>query len=217
MEKLFNYIQHYNIIPKVIFDIGSRDLDESIKLSNKFPEAKVFAFECNPETLGICKEKKELYNNITLIDKAVNNFDGSCTFYPIDTKRTITTWVDGNPGASSLFKSNSKYPVETYIQNEITVDCVRIDTIMQQNDISIVDVVWMDLQGAELLALEGFGDKIKDVSIIHTEVEMNPMYENQCLFEDVMNFLKDDFIMIDGDTNTKWGTDIILINKKQIK
>ena len=104
----------------VIFDIGSRDCQQSIEFYNNFPNAKIYAFECNPNTLDICKKNIENYKDrITLVEGAVCDYDGEITFYPINQEKTITTWKDGNPGASSIFLSNGTYKAEHYIQDEI--------------------------------------------------------------------------------------------------
>lgn len=198
----------------VILDIGARDLTESIFLSENYPNAKVISFECNPQTLPICREKSKDYPNIELIDKAVNEYDGTCKFYPINPSKTKTTWEDGNPGASSLFIANDNYPFEKYVQDEIEVDCVRIDTILKERNIDKVDIIWMDLQGAELIALKSIGDILKNVSIICTETEMTPMYKNQALFKDIDFFLKENFDFVHGNLNTTWGTDVFYVNKK---
>ena len=98
----------------IIFDIGSRDCQQSIEFYHAFPNSKIYAFECNPNTLDICKKNIEPYSDrITLIEGAVCDYDGNITFYPINQKKTITTWEDGNPGASSIFKSNGTYTIET--------------------------------------------------------------------------------------------------------
>lgn len=70
--------------PKMILDIGSRDCKQSIEFNTYFPNSKIFAFECNKQTLDQCRSNIEPYSNIELIAKAVNNYDGFCTFYPID-------------------------------------------------------------------------------------------------------------------------------------
>ena len=131
----------------VIFDIGSRDCLQSIEFYNNFPNAKIYAFECNPNTLDICKKNIEPYSDrITLIEGAVCDYNGNITFYPINQQKTITTWKDGNPGASSIFKSNGEYTAETYVQDEIITSCHRLDSIMDKYGISNVDIMWMDLQ-----------------------------------------------------------------------
>ena len=146
-----NYIANKNK-DYVIFDVGSRDCAQSIEFYNMFPNSKIYAFECNPNTLNICKKNIEPYSDrITLIEGAVCDYDGTIKFYPINQSKTRTTWADGNPGASSLFKSNGKYTVETYVQDEITTNAHRLDTVMKNHNIPKVDIIWMDLQGAELL------------------------------------------------------------------
>ena len=45
----------------VIFDIGSRDCAQSIEFYNVFPNAKIYAFECNPNTIDICRKNIENY------------------------------------------------------------------------------------------------------------------------------------------------------------
>lgn len=174
----------------VIFDIGSRDCKQSIEFYHTFPNAKIYAFECNPNTLPICRKNIESYSDrITLIEGAVCDYDGEIIFYPINQQKTVTTWSDGNPGASSLFKSNGKYPYETYVQDEIVTNCHRLDSIMKKYNIPKVDIIWMDLQGAELLALKGLSSYLYNVKYIHTEACFKPIYENQALFPKINNYL----------------------------
>jgi FkbM family methyltransferase len=175
--------------PTVIFDIGARDCLQSVEFSKQYPECRVFSFECNPQTLPLCRQNIVEYSNITLIDKAVNNYDGSCTFYPINPQKTRTTWKDGNPGASSLFRSNNTYPVETYVQDEITSPCVKLSTVMKEHGLDHVDCIWMDLQGAELLALESLEEFLPTVKYIYTEVSHRPIYSGQVLYGQLNDFL----------------------------
>lgn len=174
----------------VIFDIGCRDCEQSIEFYKNFPKAKIYAFECNPNTLEICKKNIEQYRDrITLIEGAVCDYDGSVTFYPINQKKTITSWSDGNPGASSMFKSNGLYPYETYIQDEVTTNCHRLDTIMKKYDIPKVDIIWMDLQGAELLALKSLDNYLASVTFVYTEVSHKEIYTGQVMFQELNDFM----------------------------
>ena len=174
----------------VIFDIGSRDCAQSIEFYNVFPNAKIYAFECNPNTIDICRKNIENYKDrITLIEGAVCDYDGEIAFYPINQKETITTWADGNPGASSLFKSNGTYTMEHYVQDEIKTNCHRLDSIMKLNNIPKVDIIWMDLQGAELLALKSLGEYFKSVKYINTEVSYKEMYSGQVMFNELNHFI----------------------------
>lgn len=201
---------------EVIFDVGACHALESVELSKKYPNAKVYTFEANPVSYNVCLENTEGYDSITVINEAVNDYDGLCKFYPMDKEKTITTWEDGNQGASSLYRANGQYDfIEKYVQYEIEVPCTRLDTFCERNDIDKIDIIWMDLQGAELKALQSLGSLLDTVQIIHTELEMNPMYEGQCLFSDVNEYLTNNgFDLEYGDTNVQFGSNFIFTNQR---
>ena len=201
---------------EVIFDVGACYALESVELSKKYPNAKVYTFEANPVSYNVCLENTEGYDSITVINEAVNDYDGLCKFYPMDKEKTITTWEDGNQGASSLYRANGQYDfIEKYVQYEIEVPCTRLDTFCERNDIDKIDIIWMDLQGAELKALQSLGSLLDTVQIIHTELEMNPMYEGQCLFSDVNEYLTNNgFDLEYGDTNVQFGSNFIFTNQR---
>lgn len=46
---------------------------------------------------------------------------------------------------------------------------------MNKHNIPCVDIIWMDLQGAELLALKGLGNKLSCVEYLYTEVSHKEM------------------------------------------
>ena len=201
---------------EVIFDVGACHALESVELSKKYPNAKVYTFEANPVSYNVCLENTEGYDSITVINEAVNDYDGLCKFYPMDKEKTITTWEDGNQGASSLYRANGQYDfIEKYVQYEIEVPCTRLDTFCEKNGIDKIDIIWMDLQGAELKALQSLGSLLDTVQIIHTELEMNPMYEGQCLFSDVNEYLTNNgFDLEYGDTNVQFGSNFIFTNQR---
>jgi FkbM family methyltransferase len=172
-----------------VFDIGSRDGLQAIELSRLFSKANVVAVECNRATLDACRRNLAPHSRIRLVDKAINSFTGRCPFYPIDPMRTVTPWTDGNPGASSLFIANGEYPAETYIQTKTEIECIRLDDLCRELDIDAIDLIWMDLQGAELLALQSAGRLLDKLRYIYTEVSHRPIYEGQCLFDDIDVFL----------------------------
>jgi len=197
----------------VIFDIGSLHCLESVEFSNRFSKAKVYAFEANKTSYEVCLENTKDIDRITVTNKCINDYDGTCKFYPINPEKTVTTWFDGNRGASSMFKANGAVDhIEKYVQDEVDMECIKLESFCKENGIEKVDIIWMDLQGAELLALKGLGSILDTVQVIQTELEINPMYENQCLFNDVDAFLiEKGFYRVTGDTGAQFGADFIYV------
>ena len=57
----------------VIFDIGSLHCLESVELSKVYKNAHIYAFEANPESYKVCVENTKDIDNITVINKAIND------------------------------------------------------------------------------------------------------------------------------------------------
>ena len=160
--------------PKVILDVGSRDIEESIQLSRAFPNARVIAFEPNPNQYPICYMRSTVYPMIEVHDYAITDVEGPIDFYI----------VGANHGGSSLLEPID-VPYSDGTHQKVTVKGRRLDSILPELGVDKVDVIWMDVQGNELKALQGMGRFIDDVKIMHTEACPNAYY--------VGHILKDEF------------------------
>lgn len=198
-----------------IMEIGARDCEETMTFHHKYPKALIYTFECNPETLPVCREKIKDVPEIILTEKAVSRMNGEITFYQIDTEKTRTTVAGGNPGASSLFRATQNYALETYVQKPITVPTITLETFFRERKIEAPDIIWMDIQGAELLALEGAGEYIKKIKLIHLEVEFTEIYQGQPLYRDVVKFFKaKGFSLLTFTNFGKYSGDAVFINNE---
>ena len=218
-RKLFDFIANNpSFAPvKTIFEIGARDCAETLLFQQQFPSAQIYTFECNPDTLPVCRQQVKHLDKVLLTEKAVSEIDGEIAFYKIDTQKTTTTWFDGNPGASSLFRASGKYPLENYIQEEITVNSTRMDSFMEQNGVKEIDILWVDVQGAELAVLKSAAKYLKNVKVIHTEVEFFEIYQGQPLFETLKTYLNQQgFYAVQFTTFGKYAADCIFVNKKYL-
>jgi FkbM family methyltransferase len=184
-----------------IIEAGARDCGETLDLAAAFPRARIITFECNPATLPACRANVRGYERIRLIEKAVSDRRGTITFFPTDPQRTVTKHPGGNPGASSLFRAAPDYPHETYVQNEISVETTTLADVMEAEGLSRIDLLWMDVQGAELMALRGLGDKLATVGMVHLEVEFLPIYQGQPLFGEVHGFMRRNSFRLLGFTS----------------
>ena len=148
-----------------VIDIGAYDCAESLTFTSLFPNANVTAFECNPYLIDKCKVNKR----INLIQKMV-------TDTPENNKFNIC-----NGGLSSLCLPR----YEQY--NTIEVETIRMD---EHLDDSKIDLVWIDVQGAELNVLRSFGDKLKNVSTFYCEVDaVEDRYVSNSTLTTVFDFI----------------------------
>lgn len=203
--------------PKIILDLGSRDCLEAISFSREYPQAQIFAFECNPDSIPVCQRNIQGTSNITLVPKACREYTGRTRFFPVSSRPP--RGFSPNVGASSLFRASGHMITEPIYQEEVMVDCTTISDWAKQNGISSIDVVWMDLQGAELLTLRGFGHLINKVSVIHTEITYRELYSGQDLYPNLHNWLLEkNFIQVykaDAITVPDWFGEAVYIQKSE--
>jgi len=172
---------------KSIFEFGSGDGEDTLRLRNRFG-AVVHAFECNPFMLPVVRAKLDREPGVHLVECAVWDVDGRIPFYPV----VHTVWGGrdvSNPGASSCFRAVSGYHQE-YVQTEVTVEAIRLETYCDREGIPAPDLLCVDAQGAALRALRGLGRYLDDVRAIIIEIEHREIFIGEDLYTEVDGFLQ---------------------------
>ena len=131
----------------VILECGSYDGKDAIYLSDNY-KIKVYSFEALPTLIENAKKNTRNYN-VEIINVAVSNTHNKIvTFYKSDTKF---------PKSSSLYNKTTMTSHKV-MNNPIkyNVKSISLNKWISENDLkNRVELITMDLQGAELLALKG--------------------------------------------------------------
>lgn len=200
---------------KEIWEIGSRDGQDSLALANNFPQAGVKSFEPNPDTFKMVEEVSiNSFGKIKALNLALSDQDGEITFNKIDTSKTITTWPDGNPGASSKFLASEQYDIEKYFQIPIKVKSQSAKTLIEGQGLTPPNLIWMDVQGAEGLVIKGFGDLISNVDFIYVELSLKALYIGQPLAAEIIKLLSKNYYWHSNLNKGSWQFDALFVNKK---
>ena len=198
LKHMVDYVDFSKI--KTILDIGSWHLDQSFEFMHIFPNANVYAFEPNPVSARMCRERigglpSNHRSRIFMNELALTNKIGEIQFYPLDASKTAST----NHGMSSTLKlkegMNGSWHNQLWIQKEITVKADTLDSWCAATGI-VPDLLWVDVQGAEYSLYEGGKNTIKNhVMAILTEVGIVPYYEGHTIKPDIDRLLKDELGM----------------------
>lgn len=191
---------------KTILDIGSWHLDQSIEFLQIFPNAKVYAFEPNPTSAALCRQKAESLpyphnHRISIVEVALTDSEGEINFYPLDTSKTESL----NHGISSTLKlmdgMNGYWCNDNWIQKQIKVKSRTLDSWCKENGV-VPDLLWVDVQGAEYKMYSGAQNTIKNyVKAILTEVGIVPYYEGHTLKPEIDLLLKTNLGMEELDSS----------------
>lgn len=143
--------------------------------------ARVIGFE--PDQAE-CTKVNAMYGNGGNIYFPYFIGDGSAaTYYETNVGQTGSLYRPNKPVLSAFAN------LEHYVQLQKThaVQTTRLDDIAEITD---VDFIKIDVQGAELNVFKGARRALEQTVIIQTEVEFVELYENQPLFADVDQFLR---------------------------
>jgi len=202
--------KHIKTDAPTILEVGVLDCKETLAFKEHFPQSRIFSFECNPDALPVCRAKIAGMSGITLTEKALTDSIGEISFFKTVDKHD-GSW---NPGASSIFKANEDYPLEKYSQQEIKVPSSTLEAEMKRLSVDHADMLWTDIQGAELKMLKGAGAFLGKISLIHAEVEFFEQYHGQPLFSDILAYLNSQgFSLLTFTTMGKFAGDAVFINK----
>jgi len=206
-------IKKYNLKIKGIIH-GGAHLAEEKDIYRKCNIENVLWIEGNPELAEKC-------TNI-LLDYPGNEV---YSFLLSDKDDLNTTFhISNDSQCSSLLmleKHKIFYPhiVESDIKS---LPAYRLDKFIDNNniDISLYNFINFDLQGAELMALKGMGDKLNYIDYIYTEISLSNLYDGCVLVEELDEYLSQyGFKRIEYKlTDSEWGDALYIKqpNKTQI-
>lgn len=160
----------------VIFDVGAYTGESAITYNKYFNgNCAIFSFEPFKESYELLIENVKGLGNVKAYNFAVGNKNEKTTFYV------------NNFSATSSFLPSSKEGTELWgkelmeAKAEIQVDVQTLDTFVEEQGIDQIDILKMDVQGAEHLVLEGARKTIGQgkIKMIFAELIVIPCYDGQ--------------------------------------
>ncbi len=148
----------------VFIDIGAHIGYYTLLCASIAKEGKVFSFEPEKENFDILKENilENNFKNVIPSDFAISNREGSASLYLSN---------EDNTGDNRFFANDFREIPEK--RRVSKVKCISLDKFLATYKIT-PDVIKMDIQGAELLALKGMEKTLKQATKVALFTEFWP-------------------------------------------
>lgn len=193
LHQLLNYrnlLRYKNILKygNIVIEVGSYLGDDALIELCRSLNCQLYMFEPDSELYGLIAEKVRPYDNLHVLNKAVSVCNGKTKFY-----------ISNHKSRSSVHKfipSVNKLWGDTFgnfhMLSEVEVNVTRLDTFMEENNISHVDLIIIDAQGEDLNVIKSLGDKITQCKRIQAEacVYKYPLYENVFTKKELTDYMK---------------------------
>ncbi len=175
---------------RTIVEVGAADGTDTVRYARRFPDAIIHAFEpmnANCTTIVAAVRAARIEKRVRLHKVALTDRESTADF-----------WLSGGTtpsGEKNWAYSNSLLPPKDHLQifpwctfAKVEIETARLDQILPADP--VIDFMHIDVQGAELLVLEGAGNLLKATKSIWLEVSHREMYEGQPLANEVDPFLR---------------------------
>ncbi len=222
-ECLNSYVKLKDV--KTLFEVGACEGEDTVKLSREFKNAQIFSFEPLPKNIERLNSHIKKYNaeRVTVYTYALSNKNGTAEFYvssgtPEEARHDDPDWDYGNK-SSSLLKPNKVSGHYEWLdfKEKISVSTLRLADFCEKHEVDEIDFMHMDVQGAELMVLEGAGDMLQNVKSIWLEVETVELYKGQPLEEQVETFMREHGFTCVLSTLSKVTGDKLYINNRVLE
>lgn len=148
-----NWLGEAGITPLVLVDLGSFDGGDAWRMKQTFPNARVITVEADPDRIDIVRATLQ-GSDVEIFNFAACDTDGPVAWF--------TATVDGSTNAQgSMYRHSEAYQKRFDFVKQadapIDVDGKRFDTFCGEAGITHIDLLHMDIEGAELSVLRSMG------------------------------------------------------------
>jgi len=178
----------------IIVEAGTADGNDTLFFSNYFKDGKIYGFEPEPTYYNKSLEKVGGRSNVEMMNMALSDRSGTAKFYVSDCSGEICV-------SSSLLKPKEHLRVHTSISfsNQIDVKTVNLYEWFQAKGLNHIDLLWLDMQGAEPMVLRNAPITLSKTRYLYTEVSLIDTYENVEKYESFKVFLNENGFDVMGE------------------
>jgi FkbM family methyltransferase len=168
-----------------IVEAGAFDGRDTRAFAERWPKGHVYAFEPHPILAARALDVTRGLANVSIVAAALS--DGKAATI------AFHSFSEGDEvhGSSSILQPDDHLRLAPHIRfgRTINVPAVTLDNWHASVGAPRINLLWLDLQGAELQALKAGERCLAAVQVCHIEVSRRPLYAGGARFSDVDVFL----------------------------
>jgi FkbM family methyltransferase len=184
----------------VVFDVGANVGKTLEEFKSWWPKATVHCFEPQVECWSDLETRAGRYPiNTVFVNKAAagSTNSGGVVFYTHEINSGVSGFNRINLSSRDSIKlaqvtkegADASTTYEASLNHERVVPMVRLKDYASRQNITKIHLLKIDTQGYEPEVLAGFGDDLKNVDVVVTELMFYDYYERSLSFSDIEQHL----------------------------
>ncbi len=182
LEEVARWVESQN---PVVVEAGAFDGQDTLAFARRWPGGKIHAFEPLPSLATRVRTTTLDCTNVVVYETALaTNASPTVELYTFDNEHDAH-------GSSSILQPGDHLVVapEIKFQRRVSVAAMTLDVWHESVNSPKIDLLWLDLQGAELQVLNHGKAVLSATRVIHIEVSRKPLYEGGATFSEVKDAL----------------------------
>tara|TARA_A100001388_G_scaffold217474_1_gene167979 strand:- start:166 stop:921 length:756 start_codon:yes stop_codon:yes gene_type:complete len=181
----------------IIFDVGA-NIGQSLKQFKKlWPFSQVHCFEPQERVWEELDNSAIQFKNDVFINKFAlgEENNNSKVFYNHKEYTGLSGFLKVNLNSNdsiSLMEAKKNNELKEYQENfniATLIKMTRADQYINSKDINKINLLKMDVQGYEPQVIKGFGDMLRNIEVVLTELNFYDFYEKSLSFYDIERYL----------------------------
>jgi FkbM family methyltransferase len=186
LNKAIRFLKFHNLLQQnpVTLDIGGADGSATAHFLENFPGCRGYVFEANPQ---MAEKVRERFQNkpVVVHNMALSDKPGNLIFHITD-----NAW-------SSSYKTIIKNE-QFNIVKSVEVPADSLDNMARKEGLGSIDIIKLDVQGAELDVLNGGKETLAKTKLIVVEQTIRSTYQGGSEYYEVDNKLRElGFVLLD--------------------
>ncbi len=163
--------------PVEFLEVGAVAAEASVEVSRRLPQCRVRAFEATPDIAATTRASGVLVGTrVEYIHCAIGDTDGTS-----DILLDVSGSGEVLPGQSLLRRSDAAHVTS------VTVPSARLDSLVEDPNARLA--MWIDVEGALGLVLDGAQRVLRQVEVLKVEVEEAEIWRGQSRLRSVLTRL----------------------------
>jgi len=167
-----------------IFDVGAHHGQTAMLFKDRFPGSLIHSFEPFSESFGVLKGNTAKDPNIRIFNYGLSDRNAMLNFHSNPSSATNSLLSTAGQGSATWGKGL----LET--KEIIEAEFRTLDSVIAELRIPRVNILKLDVQGAEHLVLKGAESACQQgrIDLIFSEIITQPTYENQKRMDQALGF-----------------------------